>query len=81
MARPARERRRAVDEAGAAHRRGDHLMAKRALHPKMVERAAAVKHAHAHLTKTVPGFLKLPGHQQLKHTQAHVSKQLKGGFY
>lgn len=56
-------------------------MPKRTLHPKMVQRAAAVKAAHAHLSKTVPGFTQLPGHQQLKHTQAHVSKRLKGGFY
>lgn len=51
---------------------------KRQLHPTMRARAAAVKSSHAHLTKTVPGFSQLPGHEQLRQTQAHVSKRLKG---
>lgn len=58
-------------------------MAKRALHPKMVARAQAVKAAHAHLTKTMPGFRALPGAQQIRHTQRHVARTLtpKPGGY
>lgn len=52
---------------------------KKPLHPAMQQRAAAVKAAHAHLTKTVPGFRSQPGHQQLRQTQAHVAKTLKRG--
>jgi hypothetical protein len=44
----------------------------RRLHPTMTARAAAVKAAHAHLTATQPGFRALPGHEQLRATQAHV---------
>lgn len=50
-------------------------MAKRQLHPVMKARAAAVKRAHAHLTKTVPGFAKLHPHERTRQVQAHV----KGG--
>lgn len=49
-------------------------MAKRTLHPALKARAAAVKAAHAHLTRTMPGFRALPGHQQLAHTQRHVDR-------
>jgi hypothetical protein len=58
-------------------------MAKRTLHPTLAARAQAVKAAHAHLSKTVPGFRTLPGHQQLRHTQRHVARTLKpkpGGY-
>lgn len=44
------------------------------LHPALAKRAAAVKQAHAHLTKTVPGFRKQAGHIQLRQTQEHVKK-------
>jgi hypothetical protein len=44
------------------------------LHPKMIARAAAVKAAHAHLSKTVPGFRKLAGRDQIARTHAHVSR-------
>lgn len=47
---------------------------KRALHPALKARSQAVKAAHAHLTKTLAGFRNLPGHQQIRHTQAHVKK-------
>lgn len=44
------------------------------LHPHLARRAEATKHAHAHLSKTVPGFRGLPGHEQLRRTAAHVTK-------
>jgi hypothetical protein len=47
-------------------------MAKRTLHPKMVAHGQAVSAAHAHLSRTVPGFRQLSGREQLKATQAHV---------
>lgn len=47
-------------------------MAKRALHPKMAAHGQAVKAAHAHLSRTVPGFRSMAGHEQLRATQAHV---------
>jgi hypothetical protein len=50
------------------------------LHPALKARAAAVKSAHAHLTKTVPGFRQQPGHVQLTQTQAHVTKRMKGAY-
>lgn len=52
---------------------------RRVLHPALQQRAQAVKAAHAHLSKTMPGFRALPGHQQIRHTQAHV-KRSKGGY-
>jgi hypothetical protein len=52
-------------------------VAKRALHPAFRARSLAVKAAHAHLSKNMPGFRALPGHQQLRHTQAHVTRSLK----
>lgn len=55
-------------------------MSKRPLPPAFKARAAAVKAAHAHLSKTVPGFRAKPGHEQLRHTQAHVTKTIKGGY-
>lgn len=51
-------------------------MAKRILHPALAARAVAVQQAHAHLTKTVPGFRAQPGHQQLRQVQAHVSRTM-----
>lgn len=57
-------------------------MAKRTLHPKMVERAQAVKTSHAHLSKTIPGFKELHPHERTRMTQFHASGQLakkKGG--
>lgn len=60
-----------------------HQAPKRALHPALAARARAVKDAHAHLKRTVPGFHKLPGHEQIRHTQAHVRKTHKpkpGGY-
>lgn len=52
-------------------------MAKKTLHPSMKQRAAAVKAAHAHLSKTVPGFRALHPHERIRATQAHVKR--KGG--
>jgi hypothetical protein len=46
----------------------------RVLHPVLHQRAQAVRAAHAHLTKTVPGFRQQPGHVQLRQTQAHVTR-------
>lgn len=45
---------------------------KRALHPVLKARGAAVKAAHAHLTAHHPGFRSLPGHEQIRRTQQHV---------
>lgn len=70
-----------LHDFAAGSERGKPQHVKKTLHPALKQRAAMVKQSHAHLIKTVPGFAKLPGHQQLKHTQAHVSKRLKGGFY
>lgn len=53
-------------------------MAKKTLHPAMKQRAAAVKAAHAHLSKTVPGFAQQHPHERIRQTQAHVKK--KGGY-
>lgn len=47
---------------------------KRALHPALKARGAAVKAAHAHLTRTVQGFRQQPGHVQIRATQQHVKK-------
>jgi hypothetical protein len=52
----------------------------RRLHPAMQQRAQAVKAAHAHLSKTVPGFRSKPGREQIAHTQAHVKKATPGGY-
>lgn len=51
------------------------------LHPALVARAAAVKTAHAHLSKTVPGFTAKPGREQIARVQAHVTKTTKSGGY
>lgn len=51
------------------------------LHPALAKRAAAVKTAHAHLSKTVPGFREKSGRDQIAHVQAHVKKTMKGGGY
>jgi hypothetical protein len=45
------------------------------LHPALKARAMAVKAAHAHLTRTVPGFRSQPGHLQLRATQAHIRRR------
>lgn len=47
----------------------------RALHPALKARAVAVKIAHAHLSRHMPGFRALPGAEQFIHTQRHVSAQ------
>lgn len=51
------------------------MRAKNSLHPKLQARAAAIKAAHAHLTKTIPGFRKQSGRAQIAATHAHVTKQ------
>lgn len=51
---------------------------KKALHPKMAERAAHVKAAHAHLAKHAPGFALLTPSQRMTAVQAHVTHTLKG---
>ena len=48
------------------------LKPSRVLHPALKARAQAIKKAHAHLSAKVPGFRSLPGHHQLRMTQAHV---------
>lgn len=48
-------------------------MAKK-LHPVMQAKAAAVKQAHAHLTKTVPGFASRHPHERVKAVHAHLKK-------
>lgn len=47
-------------------------MARKPLHPALAQRAVAVKQAHAHLTKTVPGFTQLAGPARLKAVHAHI---------
>ena len=44
------------------------------MHPKMVARAAAVKSAHAYLTKMVPGFSTLHPHTRIKAVHAHINR-------
>lgn len=56
------------------------MAAKRVLHPALKQRAAAVKAAHAHLSKTVPGFSQLHPHARVKQVQAHVTRTTKGGY-
>lgn len=51
----------------------------RALHPALAARASQVKAAHAHLSKTVPGFTQKPMAEQMKAHQAHIRKA-KGGY-
>lgn len=46
----------------------------RPLHPKLAERAQAVKSAHAHLSSTVPGFRSQPPREQFRQVQAHVKR-------
>jgi len=58
-------------------------MAKRQLHPAMKQRAAAVKAAHAHLSKTVPGFSQQHPHERVRQVHAHVNRTSKpkpGGY-
>lgn len=50
------------------------------LHPAMKAHAKAVTQAHAHLSKTVPGFTQLHPHERIRQTQAHVKKQKSGGY-
>lgn len=47
---------------------------KKALHPALAARASQVKAAHAHLSKTVPGFSQKPMAEQMKAHQAHIRK-------
>jgi hypothetical protein len=47
------------------------LMARK-LHPALARRAVAVKQAHAHLAKTVPGFTQMAGPARLKAVHAHI---------
>lgn len=51
-------------------------MAKKQLHPAMKQRAAAVKAAHAHLVKTVPGFSRQHPHERVRQVQLHVKRRL-----
>lgn len=44
------------------------------LHPVLKARAAAVKQAHAELSKQ-PGFRALPPHEQFKRTQTHIRRK------
>jgi hypothetical protein len=46
----------------------------RKLHPALATRAVAVKHAHAHLSKTVPGFTQMAGPARLKAVHAHIGR-------
>lgn len=46
----------------------------RALHPKLAERAAAVKHAHAHLKATVNGFDQLQPKDRVRMVHAHIGR-------
>lgn len=55
-------------------------MAKKTLHPTLKQRAQHVKAAHAHLTKTDPGFASLHPHERTRRVQQHVTKTLKGGY-
>lgn len=43
------------------------------LHPVLQARSAAVKTAHAHLSKTVPNFRAQAPREQFKAVQAHVN--------
>lgn len=51
----------------------------RALHPALKARAIAVTAAHAHLSRTVPGFRSKPPAEQFAHTQRHVSSRMRKG--
>lgn len=44
------------------------------VHPALAQRAQQVKAAHAHLSKTVPGFTQKPMAEQMKAHQAHIRK-------
>lgn len=44
--------------------------------PAFKERSAAVKAAHASLTRTAPGFTKLPGPDQIRLAQRHAQRRL-----
>lgn len=46
----------------------------RPLHPALRARAIAVTVAHAHLSRTVPGFRSQPPAEQFAHTQRHVTR-------
>jgi hypothetical protein len=45
---------------------------KKPLPPALKVHSQAVKVAHAHLSKTVPGFAQQPPREQFRQTQAHV---------
>lgn len=47
-------------------------MARKPLHPALAQRAVAVKQAHAHLTKTVPGFTAMKPHDRTRAVHAHI---------
>lgn len=47
------------------------------LHPALQKRAIAVKTAHAHLVKTVPGFASRHPHERVKAVHAHIGKGAK----
>jgi hypothetical protein len=55
-------------------------MTMKKLHPALAKRAAAVKQAHAHLSKTVPGFAAQHPHERIRQAQAHVTRTAKGGY-
>jgi hypothetical protein len=52
----------------------------RKLPPALKAQAQAVKAAHAHLSKTVPGFAQQHPHERIRQTQAHVRKTVKGVY-
>ena len=52
----------------------------RQLPPALKQRAQMVKEAHAHLTKAIPNFSKLPATQRMAATQHHVRTRLKHGY-
>lgn len=49
----------------------------RTLHPALAARATQVKAAHAHLSKTVPGFTKQSMRDQMKAHQNHIRRTSK----
>lgn len=49
----------------------------RPLHPALRARAIAVTVAHAHLSRTVPGFRSKPPAEQFAHTQQHVRRHVR----
>lgn len=46
----------------------------RVLHPKLAAHGQKVKAAHAHLSRTQPGFRSQPMRHQMSQVQAHIRK-------